>query len=100
MNQELVARVMLGHFGLPQVYREREISFVIYSNEGNEPPHVHAIRGYGRGGASAKFWTHPTVVFCSNEGFNPAELRWIKKTITERQDFFVRQYHATQTYQK
>ena len=82
--------------GLPQVYREREFSFRIYYNEGNEPPHVH-IR---RGGDAAKFWLVPRVSLYNSAGFNTAELRWMREVIVSKITFFMDQWHATQNRQK
>jgi hypothetical protein len=87
-------------FGLPQVYRDRSISFSIYFNEGNEPPHVHAHRGRGARMPAAKFWILPVATLCENHGFGPGDLRWIRETVDARRTFFLEEWHATQARKK
>lgn len=74
------------------VYRERSFSFQIYFNEGSEAPHVHITRG----SSAAKFWLNP-VRLCWKRGFTANELRWAKKLLTERHDFFMEQWNAVQS---
>lgn len=76
----------------PQVYHVNKLSFCIYYNERNEPPHVHVYRG----NAAAKYWLQPLSIVNSC-GFNPTELRQIKKILHDRHDFFMEQWNATQT---
>ena len=40
--------------------------FFIYSNENNEPPHVHVIKGNSYG----KIWLEPEIEMVYLEGFN------------------------------
>lgn len=77
--------------GSPQIYRDRDFSFQMYFNEGNEPPHVHVVRGDG----AAKFWLDPASL-CWNRGFNRAELRWIRRQLLDLHDFFMEQWDAIQ----
>ena len=52
--------------------------FYFYSNESNEPPHVHVDRD----ALSAKFWLNP-VELARNHGFNARELRQIEALTQE-----------------
>ena len=56
-----------------------------YSNEGQEPPHVHVQQA----SSDAKFWLKP-VVFERSSGFSDPELNWIKKQIEARATKIVR----------
>ncbi len=85
----------MSNLGLPQVYRERECSFRIYYNEGNEPPHIHVVRGTNRSSYRAKFWLTP-ISLCENVGFNPNELRWMQRTIEAQHAYFLKEWYETQ----
>jgi hypothetical protein len=54
----------------------RGFRFFFYSNEGNEPPHVHVAKG----GGNAKWWLNPLSEEYSY-GFTIQERRIIKKII-------------------
>ena len=58
--------------------------FFFYSNENNEPPHVH-IR---KGDAEAKFWLNP-VSEVHNYGFKSSEIKQIRETVEEQADYFM-----------
>lgn len=58
---------------MPTALRTGPYRFYFYSNESNEPPHVHIDRD----ALSAKYWLDP-VEFASNRGFSPRELREIE----------------------
>jgi hypothetical protein len=57
--------------------------FHFFSNERQEPPHVHVAKG----DAIAKLWLLPLELVFS-EGFNPAELRRIRELTFEHQADF------------
>ena len=63
--------------------------FFFYSNEGDEPPHIHVQRENG----VAKFWLR-TVGLSYTSGFNGAELRKIEKMITENRSYFMEAWNA------
>ncbi len=42
---------------MPTVLRLLGFRFFFYSEEGNEPPHIHVEKGSARG----KYWTDPVV---------------------------------------
>ena len=62
--------------------------FWFYSNEGQEPPHVHVSKG----GGEAKFWLLP-VEMAYSYGFTPAQLRRIRELAFEHQVSFVERWH-------
>ncbi len=51
---------------MPTVYRYKGFRLHFYSNESDEPPHVHVRRGND----SCKFWLRP-VRLAYNDGMNP-----------------------------
>ncbi|MBI5576527.1 MAG: DUF4160 domain-containing protein [Deltaproteobacteria bacterium] len=63
--------------------------FFFYSNEGEEPPHIHVTREK----SSAKFWLRPIRLAYSN-GFKGAELRNLEKIVTRYQAQFLEAWDA------
>ncbi len=55
--------------------------FFFYSNEGNEPPHIHVHQAE----KYAKFWLAPVRV-AESIGFTSRELRGVQSLITEYLD--------------
>jgi len=55
--------------------------FFFFSNEGNEPAHVHAERD----SSLAKFWLEP-VCLAKASGFSARELRQIERIVGEHGD--------------
>lgn len=43
---------------MPTIFRQDGFRFFFYSNEGNEPPHIHVV---GKGG-EAKVWLRPVEI--------------------------------------
>ena len=66
---------------MPTVLRMGRFRFFFFSNEGEEPPHIH-IRA---GDDEAKYWLFP-VELAVNHGFNGRELTQIQCMIEENQD--------------
>lgn len=62
--------------------------FYFFSNEGQEPPHVHVTKG----GAFAKLWLQPVRVAASS-GFGRQQLRRIRELVFEHQALFVERWH-------
>ncbi len=67
---------------MPSILRHGRYRFVFFSNEGNEPPHIHVKADRNE----AKFWLEP-VALAANYGFKAHELTEIER--------LVRQYKAT-----
>jgi hypothetical protein len=62
--------------------------FWFYSNEGREPPHVHASKGAG----AAKLWLQPLQVAHSS-GFTRPQLRRLRELAFEHQATFVERWY-------
>lgn len=64
-----------------------------YSNERNEPPHIHARKG----DIECKFWLYPEK-FDIGESYiynaNPADIRAIRAIIFKNFDYLVAEYTA------
>jgi hypothetical protein len=65
---------------MPTVLRVGRYRFHFFSNEGQEPPHIHVKAG----GDQAKFWLDP-IELASNYGFRAHELNGIERIIEEHQ---------------
>jgi len=62
--------------------------FFFFSNERDEPPHVHVRRG----GGLAKIWLEP-VRLAHSQGLHPAELRRARQLATEHEATFRERWH-------
>jgi hypothetical protein len=62
--------------------------FWFYSNEGQEPPHVHVSNA----GAVGKIWLQPVRVGYSY-GFTPSQLRRVRELAFEHQASFLERWH-------
>ncbi len=69
---------------MPTVLREGRYRFHFFSNEGQEPPHIHVKAG----GDQAKFWLSP-IELAANYGFRGYELNQIERIIRKHQDKLV-----------
>jgi hypothetical protein len=65
---------------LPKVFDKEGFKFFFYTDEGNEPPHVHVSRQ----GEEAKFWISP-VRFASNDGLSAKELAKARKLVIQHE---------------
>ena len=65
---------------MPTVLRVGRYRFFFYSNEGDEPPHVHVQAG----GDDAKFWLDP-MGLAANYGFSSRELNEIERLVRAHQ---------------
>jgi hypothetical protein len=63
--------------------------FFFYSEEGNEPVHIHVSHGGGR----AKFWLQPDVVLASSIGFSAPNIKKAKKIIEENKTLIEESWH-------
>ncbi|MCO6482939.1 MAG: DUF4160 domain-containing protein [Flavobacteriales bacterium] len=62
---------------MPTVFKLRGFTFKFYSNENNEPPHVHVIQGT----AESKWWIDPSLEEEYGDGFKVQELRTIRELL-------------------
>lgn len=67
---------------MPTVLRMKGYRFFFYSNEGNEPPHIHVEKG----DAAAKYWLIPVSEVYSFD-FNQREKKELKTIILDNQVF-------------
>jgi hypothetical protein len=63
---------------MPNVLRVGRYRFTFFSNEGIEPPHIHAKADRHE----AKFWLDP-VALAANYGFKAHELNEIERIVRE-----------------
>lgn len=70
---------------MPTVLRSGPFRFFFYSNENQEPRHVHVQRERSQ----AKFWLRPVAV-AANVGFNAQELNRLLRLVDEYEAVFVR----------
>jgi hypothetical protein len=66
---------------MPTVLRVGRFRFFFFSNEGQEPPHIHVKAA----GDEAKFWLDP-VQLVVNYGFNGRELKQILRIVGEHRE--------------
>jgi hypothetical protein len=74
---------------MPVVLRIGPYAFLFYSNERQEPPHIHVERD----AETAKFWLNP-VRNSANHGFRNHELNVILRLVTENEAFLLERWHA------
>lgn len=65
---------------MPTVLEIGPYRFFFFSNENQEPPHIHAKAGE----SEAKFWLDP-VRLVTNHGFRSRELNEIERMVREHQ---------------
>ena len=65
---------------MPNVLRVGRYRFFFFSNESQEPPHIHVKAG----GDQAKFWLDP-IALASDHGFRAHELNNIERIIKQYQ---------------
>jgi hypothetical protein len=70
---------------LPTVMRIGKYRFFFFSNEGQEPHHIHVECGDGH----AKFWLSPKVHLGSSQGLSARDLSEISKLVKQNEKIFV-----------
>ena len=73
---------------MPEVFRTEGYVFYFYSNEGNEPMHIHVRRGGGFG----KFWIEPLELAWA-KGLKTPELARAEELIAEHRDLIHSKWH-------
>jgi Domain of unknown function (DUF4160) len=73
---------------MPTVLRVGRYRFHFFSNESNEPPHIHVKAS----GDEAKFWLDP-VQLAANYGFNVAEINEIAHLVDEHHAVLSEAWH-------
>ncbi len=64
---------------MPTVFEVHGYRFFFYSNENDEPIHIHVDKG----GAKAKYWILPKIAEEYSYGFKGRERKEIKKLVIE-----------------
>lgn len=62
---------------MPTVLTKDGFRFYFYSEEGNEPMHIHVAYASGR----AKYWLSPDVVLAISIGFKAKDIKKAKQLI-------------------
>lgn len=70
------------------VLRVGSFRFHFYSDEGNEPPHIHVETPDGE----CKFWLEP-IRLARNKGVPPITVREIERLVFEHKALFEEKYH-------
>ena len=73
---------------MPTVLRIGRFRFHFYSDEREEPPHVHVATADGE----CKFWFEP-ISLAGNKGLRPEEVRRIERLVYEHREFLKEKYH-------
>jgi len=73
-----------GKESMPTVLQDGPYSFVFFSSDGGEPPHIHVKRDR----QIAKFWLAP-VSLTKNRGFPEHELNGIAQLVVKYQSTFL-----------
>lgn len=73
---------------MPTIHHEDGFRFFFFSNEGNEPPHIHVERGDGYG----KFWLRPAALACS-ANFTRPELRRAREIVERNVEYFLERWN-------
>ena len=73
---------------MPIVLRIRGFKFFFFSQEGNEPAHIHVTKGDG----AAKFWLGP-IKLAYNDGFKKAELSAIIVSLERHEAELIRAWN-------
>lgn len=74
---------------MPTVLREGPYSFVFFSSDRGEPPHIHVIRDRD----IAKYWLEP-VSLARNRGFPQHELNDLERRVIQHRQQFLEAWHA------
>lgn len=73
---------------MPTILREAGFRLFFYSNEGNEPPHIHVEKA----DASAKIWLQP-IELENNYGFTSREMNQILRIVANNQNVLIQSWY-------
>jgi len=73
---------------MPTILKIGSYRFHFYSDEGNEPPHIHVATPEGE----CKFWLDP-IRLARNKGISPRTVRNIEKLVFENQNLLMEKYN-------
>ncbi len=75
---------------MPTVLQRKGFRFFFYSNENNEPMHIHVTKA----DANEKIWLEPTIMISYAHGFTNAEQEDIDKIISENYEQIKKYWNA------
>lgn len=73
---------------MPTILTEGPYSFIFFSSDRGEPPHIHVKRNK----QIAKFWINP-VSLAKNRGFKEYELNNIKQLVVKHQEYILEKWN-------
>ena len=73
---------------MPTVLRDGPYSFIFFSSDRGEPPHIHVQRER----SVAKFWLEP-VTLVTNRGFRAHEMHRITRLVGQHQATLLEAWH-------
>ena len=73
---------------MPTVLRKDGIRFFFFSNESDEPPHIHVEKAECYG----KFWLQPDVELAWSRRFRQRDLTKIRKLLESEQEWFLEKW--------
>lgn len=73
---------------MPTVLRIGAFRFFFYSDERNEPPHIHVATSDGE----CKFWLEP-IMLAENKNVAPHIVRNIERLVFEHSDLLLKKYN-------
>ena len=76
---------------MPTVLRIGVFRFHLYSDEGDEPAHIHVDTGDGE----CKFWLDP-VMLAKSINVSPVNVRRIERLVFEHRSFLMEKFHEFQ----
>jgi len=74
---------------VPTVFREAGFVASFYSNEGQEPVHVHMRKG----GGEAKFWVEPAVDLAESCGLKVREVAEAERLVRKHKALIISKWH-------
>jgi Domain of unknown function (DUF4160) len=75
---------------MPTLLWENGFRFFFYSNENDEPCHIHIEKG----NANAKYWLMPIEHFAYAHNFNSKELSFIETIILDNKESFIKKWNG------
>lgn len=74
---------------MPKALEINGYQFRFYSNENDEPPHVHVTKGSG----NAKLWLEPDVEEEYSYNFKVKERKFIRETTVEKKEALIKAWN-------
>ena len=74
---------------MPVVLSINGYRFKFYSNENDEPPHIHVMKAEG----NAKYWLMPDVIEEYSYGYKSSQRGEIRKLVKENQTHLIQQWN-------